>query len=186
MPARFKSRDFIPPYGLFFYETHGERAVARTMVEMLPKVRALMQKYSVPGTAEQELAAYMCPRMPDAGRYCEGPSLKPAHVLPLAAIANTLPYCSRRLVDFGEAARRMRACAKCPMHARDWCPTCSGHVSRMEAAFGGRRTKLPEDAVSGVCQCAKAYEMAICSVEYVKGEPVWEGAPATCWRNADV
>lgn len=185
-PTWFRTVNFIPPYGVFFYETHGEKVTGRTFLEIEPKVRALMAKYSIKGLPEQEVAAYMCARMPDPGRYCRGSEVKAPHVRPREAISNSLPYCSRRLVDFAEISRRLRICAACPMHARDWCPTCSGHVSRMEAAFGGRRPKQPEDAVSGVCQCAKAYEIAIASVEYGKDEAAWEGAPDTCWRKSDV
>lgn len=182
----FNTVNFIPPYGLFFYETHGEKVVGRTFLEIEPKVRALMAKYSIPGLPEQEVAAYMCPRLPDSGRYCRGKTVAPRHVRPQEAIANSLPYCSRNLVDFAEISRRLRICAKCPKHARDWCPTCSGHVAKMESAFGGRRPRQPEDAVSGVCQCAKAYEIAIASVEYAKDEATWDGVPGTCWRKTDV
>lgn len=182
----FKDVNMVPPGGLFFYETHGERVVGRTFLEIAPKVRALMAKYGIRGLAESEVAAYMCPRIQDPGRYCRGPAAPAAHVPAPAAIANSLPYCSRRVVAFDEIERRMRVCQKCPKHARDWCPTCSGHVSRMMAAFGGRRPKLPEDSTSGVCQCAKAYEIAIASAEYEKGEKAWEGVPETCWRNGDV
>lgn len=182
----FKTVNFIPPYGLFYYETHGEKVVGRTFLEIEPRVRALMAKYGIPGLPEQEVAAYMCARMPDSGRYCRGAAVAKEHVRPAEAIRNSLPYCSRPLVDFGEISRRLRVCAACPRHARDWCPTCSGHVSKMESAFGGRRPKQPEDSVSGVCQCAKAYEIAIASVEYGKDEPVWGGVPDTCWRKANV
>lgn len=182
----FRDVNFLPPGGLFFYETHGERVVGRTFLEIAPKVRALMAKHGIPGLAESELAAYMCPRMPDPGRYCRGARVPLAHVVPHVAIANSLPYCSRRVVAFDEIERRMRVCSACPKHRRDWCPTCSGHVSRMMSAFGGRRRKVPEDTLAGVCQCAKAYEMAIASVEYGEGDKVWDGVPDTCWRKTGV
>lgn len=182
----FRDPNFPPPGGMFFYETHGERVAARTFIEIAPQVRALMAKYNIPGTAEMELAAYMCPRIPDAGSYCRGATVPSAHVVPHVAIKNSLPYCSRPVVPFDEIERRLRACAKCPHHRRDWCPTCSGHVSQIMSAFGGRRKKVPEDTLSGVCQRAKAYEMAIASVEYGEGEPAWEGTPGTCWRNTRV
>lgn len=185
----FKDVNFIPPQGMFFYASHGETAVGRTFLEIEPKVRAIMARHGITGvTPEQEVAAYMCARMPDPGRYCRGgASEKPEHVRPHDAIANTLPYCRReKLVDFAEMSRRMRVCAACPMHARDWCPTCAGHVSRMNEEFHDRRTKVPEDTTSGVCQAARAYEMAIAAVEYDRGEPVWVGVPDTCWRKTDV
>lgn len=185
MGVMFKDVNNVPPGGLYFYETHGEKAVARTFLEIAPKVRALMRKYNIPGLAEEAVAAYMCPRIPNPGAYCTGGEVPRAHVTARDAIANSLPYCRRPVVAFDEIERRMRICAKCPAHKRDWCPTCTGHVSRMMDAFGGRRTKLPEDAVSGVCQRAKAYEIAICSAEYAKGEKPWEGIPELCWRNRD-
>lgn len=186
MPVFFKESNFVPPGGLFFYEAGGERAVGRTLVEILPKVRAINARHGIQGTAEAALAAYMCPRIPNAGAYCRGADVPGAHVLPHAALRASMPYCRRHVVAFDVIERRMRACQACPRHARDWCPTCSGHVSAMLNAFGKRRTALPEDTLSGVCQCAKAYEIAIASVEYGEDEPVWEGVPDTCWRKVDV
>ena len=182
----FVDSNVIPPGGLFFYEAHGERATGRTLVEILPKVRAIMARHGIPGLAESALAAYMCPRIPNPGMYCRGPQVPSAHVRPHVAIKESLPYCRRQVAAFDEISRRMRICQECPAHAREWCPTCSGHVSAMMSAFGKRRTELPEDTLSGVCQCAKAYELAIASVEYGEDEPVWEGVPDTCWRKADV
>ena len=175
-----------PPGGLYFYETHGVKVTGRTFLEIEPKVRSLMAKFHISGTPEMEVAAYMCPRIPNPGAYCKGSTVEAPHVRPNVAIATSLPYCERQVVAFDEIERRMRVCAKCPEHARDWCPTCTGHVSRMKSAFGSRRPELPEDTVSGVCQCAKAYEIAITACEYGKDEKVWDGAPDTCWRKTDV
>lgn len=176
----------VPPGGLYFYETHGEKVTARTFLEIAPKVRALMEKYHIGGLAETEVAAYMCPRIPNPGAYCRGEMVPEAHVRPHVAIKESLVYCKRRVVDFDVISRRMRVCSTCPCHKREWCPTCSGHVSAMMTAFGGRRPAVPEDTLSGVCQCAKAYEIAIASVEYGKDDKVWEGVPDSCWRNRDV
>ena len=175
-----------PPGGLYFYETHGERVVARTFIEIEPKVRALMEKYGIKGLPEVEVAKYMCPRIPNPGAYCRGSNVTAAHIRPHAAIVNSLPYCKRQPVAFDIIERRLQICHDCPQHARDWCPTCSGHVSRILHEFNGKRTSLPQDKLSGVCQCAKAYEMAIASVEYGDDEKIWEGAPDTCWRKKDV
>ena len=176
----------VPPGGLYFYETHGERVAARTFIEVEPKVRRLMEKYGIGGMPEMEIAKYMCPRIPNSGMYCRGPSVEPAHVRAFDAIGHSLPYCTRQVVSFDVVERRLQVCHSCPKHARDWCPTCSGHVARIMDAFGNRRPALPADSVSGVCQCAKAYEMAIASVEYEGDEKIWDGAPDTCWRNKDV
>lgn len=175
-----------PPGGMFFYETHGERVAARTYIELEPKVRRLMEKYGITGLPEEEVARYMCSRIPDPGSFCRGAEIIAAHVRPHTAIENSIPYCRKQTVAFDVIERRLQICQGCPKHARDWCPTCSGHVSRILAEFNGRRTQLPQDKLSGVCQCAKAYEMAIASVEYGEKDKKWDGAPDTCWRNKDV
>lgn len=182
----FRDVNNPPPGGLYFYETHGEKVTARTFIEIAPKVRALMAKYGIKGIAENELAAYMCPRLPNPGAYCRGETVPLAHVVPHVAIKESLPYCARRVVDFDVISQRMRVCAECPQHKRDWCPTCNGHVALMRSAFGSKRPPVPEDTLAGVCQCAKAYEMAIASVVYEPDEPVWVGAPSTCWRKTNV
>ena len=182
----FIDNNFIPPGGLFFFEAAGERATGRTFVEIIPKVRAILARHGIKGFAESLLAEYMCPRMPNPGAYCRGELVPAAHVRPHVAIRESLPYCKRQVVAFDVIERRMRKCQECPMHKREWCPTCTGHVSSMMQAFGKRRTALPEDTLSGVCQCARAYELAIASVEYGEKEPVWEGVPDTCWRKTDV
>lgn len=185
-PLFFVDVNRPPPGGMFFYETHGERVAARTFLEIRPRVMALMRKYGIPGLAEQEVAAYMCPRIPDAGSFCRGPSAPKAHVTAREAISNSMKYCSGHVEPFDRIERRLRICQKCPKHARDWCPTCAGHFSRMLDGFGGRRPKLPEDTLSGVCQCAKAYEMAVASIAYSPEDPVWEETPDSCWRKHDV
>lgn len=182
----FKDVNMLPPGGWFFYEVNGEHVQARTFLEIAPKVRALMNKYGIKDTAEAAVASYMCPRIPNPGRYCRGAAVPAAHVVPHVAIANSLPYCKRRVVPFDQIERRLRICAACPHHKREWCPTCTGHVSAMMSAFGGRRKPLPEDTLAGVCQKAKAYEHAIASVDFEEGEPVWEGTPDTCWRKTGV
>lgn len=187
-PVFFKDVNFLPPGGLFFYERDGERVTGRTFLEIAPKVKAILARHGIATSVEAEIADYMCARMPDPGRYCRGASVAVQHVTPHVAIANSMPYCSpaRQVVAFDEVERRLRVCSACPKHRRDWCPTCSGHVSRMMSAFGGRRRKVPEDTLAGVCQCAKAYELAIASVEYGEGDKVWDGVPDTCWRKTGV
>ena len=182
----FRDINVVPPGGLFFYETHGERVSARTFLEIKPKVMALMEKYNIPGIAEAEVARYMCSIIPNAGAYCKGKNVEPEHVRPSEAVRNSIPYCSRQVVPFDKIEQRLRTCAQCKRHARDWCPTCTGHVTTIMNLFNGRRKDLPEDTLSGVCQSAKAYEIAIASIEYDKDESVWDGAPDTCWRYEDV
>ena len=90
---RFTSTAFTPPQELFFYETHGRKAVGRTLAEIAPKVRALMERFSIDGAPEDAVAEYMCPRIP--GLPCERPRGAPADgVRPPEAWRNSLPYCA--------------------------------------------------------------------------------------------
>ena len=182
MPVFFRNVN-IAPQGGFFYETHGEKVAAPTYVEIEPKVRALMRKYNIPGTVEQEIAGFMCPRIHEAPSLCTGNFSKVDSIMPREAMKRSEEYGNRQVVPFDEVERRLRVCLKCPKHTREYCVTCTGHMNRVLMMFGGRRTAVPEDRGSGICKCARAYEAAITSVEYGKDEPVWVGAPDTCWRK---
>ncbi len=186
-PIFFKDVNNPPPGGLWFFETNGEKVVAHTYLELERQVIALMKKYNIQGFPESVIAEYMCSRIPNAGAYCRGANVPAPHVGPKDAIKYSEPYCRRQVVPFDEIERRLRICAQCSKHARDWCPTCTGHMTRIHNLLAAKgRPELPEDSLSGVCQCAQAYEAAIASVEYTKDEEIWSGAPNTCWRNQDV
>lgn len=174
-----------PPEG-FFFEAEGERIVGRNWLEFEPKLRNVMSRHHIPGLPESVLARFMAPHLSDPGRYIRGPRVVKAEVRGPEALENSMPFVARPVVPFDRIERRIAACSKCPKHYRGWCPTCSGHVRRMHQAFGGRRPELPCDVATGVCRCTKAYEYAMCSVEYGADEKIWEGAPETCWRYHDV
>lgn len=184
MPNFFRNVN-IAPRGGFFYETHGEKVSAPTYVQIEPKVRALMRKYGIPGTVEQAVAGYMCPRIPEAASLCTGPVSRAAdYVMPREAMANAEKAAAgRHVVPFDEIERRLRVCLSCPKHTREYCVTCTGHMQRIMLLFNGRRPSVPEDRGSGICRCARAYEAALASVEYGPGDKVWDGAPETCWRH---
>ena len=182
MPVFFKNVN-IAPHGGFFYETHGEKVSGAHFCDIEGRVRALMRKYGIPGTVEQVVAEYMCPRIPEAGYLCSGVVPKAASVLPHEAMKNSEAYCGRQVVPADEIMRRLQTCMKCPRHTREFCVTCTGHMNRILLSFNGRRMAVPEDRGSGICRCARAYEAAMASVDYGPDEPVWEGAPDTCWRR---
>ena len=175
----------VPPEG-YFFEAGGERIVGRNYMEFEPRLRALMRKHRIPGLPESVLATFMAPHLADPGRYVRGPAVRAAEVRGPEAFENSVQFLTKPVVPFGKIERRIAACTKCPMHYRGWCPTCTGHIERIRRAFGGARPALPCDAATGVCRCTKAYEAAMCSVEYGADEKIWEGAPDTCWRYNDV
>lgn len=173
----------VAPQGGFFYELNGEKVTGRYFCDIEPKVRALLRKYRLTLSAEEAVAEYMCPRIPEASWMCTGGFTK-AKIQPSEALKNSkLISEGRDVVPFDEIERRLRTCMACPMHTREFCVTCTGHMERILLYYGGRRQKVPEDAGSGICRACKAYESAVASIEYRKDEAVWEGVPDTCWRK---
>lgn len=181
-PVYFKNVNSTPAGG-FFYELNGEKVTGRFFCEIEPKVRALLRKYGRTETAEEAVAGYMCPRIPEASWLCTG-NFKKSKILPAEALKNAIWLTEGHdVVPFDEIERRLRICLACPRHTREFCVTCTGHMERIMLLYAGRRPKVPEDAGSGICKCAKAYESALVSVEYRDSDPVWEGLPDTCWRK---
>lgn len=183
--TRIRSKLAAPPGSLFFYERNGVRVEERSYDAAVSAVSRLLSAMGVKADAELELAAYMCPRIGrDASWFCVSDSPQKPEVTPREAVENSLAAVAGRLVaPFDRIERRLAVCRGCPRHERNWCPTCAGHFERILVSLSGRRPRLPADRLAGVCACAKAYESALCSVDYKTGEPVWEDAPDTCWRR---
>lgn len=187
MKPRFANPYAVPPGGKFFCELNGRKYEGRNLQEICAKVRPAMVAFGIPGTAEEIIAAYMCPRLgPGGSWFCKGDFENSNSVRSGEALENSEPFFKRRLVPFDVIERRIARCMECRQHYRGWCLTCTGHLDRILSGFGGSRPRLPQDIGTGVCKCARAYEMAIASVDYDVGEKVWEGVPEDCWRLRDV
>lgn len=159
----------------------------RNLQEICAKVRPAMVALGIPGTAEETVAAYMCPRLgPTGSWFCKGTFEHSDAVRAIEALENSERYFGMKVVPFDIIDARLAKCLACRKHFRGWCLTCNGHLDRVLRGFGGSRPRLPRDIGTGVCTCARAYEMAIASVEYGEKDAKWEGVPETCWRNADV
>lgn len=170
----------------YFFELNGERVEGRHFCDIENRVRAMLRKAGMTCTAEEAVAAYMCPRIQEAGWACKGmPVGSRPHILPADALRNSVTaVAGRHVVPFDEIERRIRICLGCQKHTREYCVTCTGHLERIMAMFSGKRPRVPEDSGSGICTCAKAYESAIASVDFKNSESVWEGVPDTCWRKS--
>lgn len=170
-----------PPGGKFFWEHDGEIIEARYWFDMEPRVLAHMRQHGMVGDPARIVAEYMCPHMPDW--YCSG-GVNHSNVIRVQEAKTTAsPYFQKSTVAFDELSRRLQICSRCPMHQRSFCLTCTGILDWVQAGFGGRRVRVPEDKPSGVCQCAKTFESVIAAVDYTD-EGIWEGVPDTCWRRS--
>lgn len=177
VPVRFKSTMCPPPGGMFYLEVGGERVQSRDWFEMRRLAAQLLAKHGDRRTPEAAVAEFMCPDMPSW--YCTAGGR--STIMSAEARENAKPYFSKHLVAVDEMARRLTACRSCPKHSRNVCLTCTGHLQWLLAGFGGRRPRLPEDSLSGLCLSAKTFEIAPTSVD---GElPAWEDVPDCCWRN---
>lgn len=180
--AYFRNANLVPRGG-FFFELNGEKVSARHFCDIERPVADMLRRAGLTCTVEEAVANYMCPRIDEADWFCTG-NFHASKIRPAEALKNTVAIVpGRDVVPFDEVEHRLRICMSCPMHTRDFCVTCTGHLERVLSMFGGRRTTVPEDAGSGICKCCKAYESGIASVVYADGDKIWEGAPDICWRN---
>lgn len=180
---RFTQTFATPPGGLWFFQIGDDRFAHPVYDIALREVARLLKKHNDPRPAPRALAEFMCPHMPPW--FCEGPVAHSPVIHAKDAAAKAHPYFSRTLVPADIVTRRMEACQDCKMHRRDFCLHCTGYDSWVREGFRNRRPPLPVDAASGCCTCTGTFEMAMASVEYGKDEPVWEGAPETCWRRLE-
>lgn len=175
--VRFKSVMCPPPGGTFYFEAAGERVEAADWRQMRRLVVPLLARTGDRRTAEAAVAEFMCPDMPSW--YCTVGGRKT--LLSDEAKANARRYFGMHLVTPAEMARRLSACRSCPKHSRNVCLTCTGHYQWLLAGFAGRRPRLPEDSLSGVCLAAKTFEIAPSSVDGPL--PEWDDVPGCCWRR---
>ena len=182
--ARFVQTAYtVPPGGAWFFQI-GDDRVAHPVYEIaLKRVDELLKKHGDKRPAAQALAEFMCPHMP--ARYCAGAVKHSPVIHPTDAAKAVRPFFSRALIPVDIVTRRLEICQDCRKHRRDFCLHCTGYDEWVRAGFDHKRPPLPADEASGCCECTGTFEMAMASVEYDKDEPVWEGAPETCWRRLE-
>ena len=183
-PARFvQTACTVPPGGAWFFQIGDDRVAHPVYDIAVRQVGQLLRKHGDPRSATQALAEFMCPHMP--AWFCAGEVAHSQAICAKDAAAAARPFFSRTLVPADIAARRMEICQSCGKHRRDFCLHCTGYDEWVREGFRHRRPALPVDDASGCCTCTGTFEMAMASVEYGKDEPVWEGAPETCWRRLE-
>lgn len=181
-PPRFcQTASIVPPGGSWFFQLGDEKVSSPVYELALRRVDALLKAHGVKTPADVALAEFMCPHMPKW--FCEGDVGHSPVISVKDATKAALPYFGMRMVPADVITRRMEECQACPMHRRDFCLHCNGLDEWIAQGFGLKRPALPADAASGCCSCAKTLEAVIASVEYAKGDSIWEGVPETCWRN---
>lgn len=182
MSISFNNKFATPPGGMYVYELQGQVVQDRSILMMEQKIRDLHDKCGVPLTMAPEylLAEQMCPQMPMG--FCSKPvGIKRYDINECRENARfyyTMPMTTRDVIEL-----RLGTCVQCPKNDRMICLTCTGLIDEVKRGFGGRREKLPQDAAVSVCLCAKTLGAVVTSVDYPADMPVWEGTPATCWRN---
>jgi len=179
--AKIRSFQVPPPGGEFFCVVNGERVSDRYWFRLRKKVVELMTKHGIVGTPEQLTAESMCPYMPDW--FCEGVAAH--HVVRMNEAKDVArEYFQKALVTFDEVSRRLQVCAGCPKHDRSLCLTCTGLMNWILVSFGNRRIGVPEDKMTGTCECARTFTAVAASVKYDKDDKIWEGVPDNCWRKS--
>lgn len=180
--AIINPRSTVPPTGKWEFQLGDDRYESPVYDLVLRHTGEILAKHGLKIPAAQALADYMCPRLPKWMCTGRGPHLD--LLLAKEAQKEAYSYFVRQMETVDVIMRRMEVCTTCPKHRRDFCLHCGGYDTWIYDGFGGRRTRLPPDDASGCCSCARTFEAAIASVTYSAEEPVWEGAPKTCWRYA--
>ena len=178
MSARFKSVMCPPPGGKFYFELNGERVEARDWFTMRGLVSALLERHGVKAVPEEVVARYMCPDMPDW--YCTEGGRKTFTMK--EARTNAAQYFQKNIVPYDEMVRRLAVCRQCRQHDRNVCLTCTGNLQWITDRFQGRRRRIPDDDLSGICRSAATFESVVTAVE-VSELPEWSGVPDGCWRK---
>lgn len=170
----------VPPPGrLMFCEVAGRRYEDTYWPRLRKVVYEALREANDPRTPEECASDTMCPYMP--GWYCSGlPERKVVRMREAKDKAKQL--FAKPVVTFDEISRRLRVCADCPRHDRSLCLTCTGMLRWINDGFGGRRTAVPEDRLSGTCTCCGTFTAAAAAVDYGDEPSDWEDVPDTCWR----
>lgn len=170
----------VPPPGREYFCDVGGRRYSDTFWPRLRKTVSSALAAAGDSRSPEECASdTMCPYMP--GWYCSGlPEKKVVRVK--EAKDNARSLFAKDVVTFDETARRLRVCFDCPKHDRTLCLTCTGLLNWINAGFGGRRTPVQEDRLSGTCPCCGTFVAAAATVDY-GDEPAWGDAPDNCWRK---
>ena len=181
-----------PPGGRYFYERGNRRVSAIGRDAAIAEVSRILSVEGIDADPEEELATYVCSSLDPMSRapLCEPVATSappgPPPVTPKEAVENSVAMCRGRNVEtFDRIESRLAVCLRCPEHERRWCPSCAGHFEKVMVSLSERRPRLPLDRMTGVCRRARAYESAVCSLHYGPDDPVWDGVPGTCWRNAE-
>lgn len=179
---RFVStRSTVPPSGFWFFSYGDDHYESPLYDDTVRHVAEILRKHGVDADPVKALADYMCPQLP--AYFCVGDGPSSPVVSPRDAKDNAIAYFGKDVEPIDTVTSRMEVCLMCPKHRRDYCLHCHGYDSWIYDGFRGRRPKLRVDDASGCCTCAKTFEAVVASVAYNDGDPVWEGAPETCWRN---
>ena len=168
-----------PPGGKWFWQDPEHSFAASSLDVVVGQVGAVLRANGDRSDPEQAVLAYMAPRMPRGwATGWDGPK-KPT-ISDYVRVARK--YFGRRVSRVDRIKTRMDVCRRCPAMSREMCLTCSGVPAAVTKWFSGQRPPLPGDGQSGICRCASTFNMVVASVDYDEGEPVWDGAPPTCWR----
>ena len=181
MQAKVRAFNQIPPGGEWFAVINGEKESDKHWLRLRPRVVELMAKHGVTGTAEEVVAASMCPYMP--AWFCEGVNDGRKVVQMKEAKETAKEYFPLPVVPFDEISRRLQICSGCKKHDHTLCLTCTGLLRWLIASFGNRRTAVPEDKLSGTCECSRTFAAVAASVDYPETGFDWEGVPDNCWRK---
>jgi len=179
MSSRFRSVDYYPPGGLYWYQDKHGRVEGRYKTDMITGVRNLFRRSGrdIPHDPWGLVMECMCPFLPDGA--CNEPSgVKVVRMQEVRDNTRTLFHKPNTSYDIIES--RLLKCQSCPKHSRTFCPGCVGFSVWIKKGFDGRREAIPIDQVCGVCTVDCVLASAVATLE--DPPKLGEEAPNGCWR----
>jgi hypothetical protein len=177
---QFRSTMTVPPGGEWFWGDQNHYVSDPDFHTAVEKVRSVLKEIGSTVSPEVAMLEYMCPRMPRG--FCYGFE-GPAAVTASDYLGSAAPYFKMPVALVDDIVHRIEKCKSCPMFdGNDLCLTCRHLDDVIYTKFDGRRVRLPGDRRTGICKCAKTFNMVVASVVYPENSEVWEGTPPTCWR----
>lgn len=182
MANRFKSRDYRPDDGWYWYTDGDVEIRDTTRFGITNKVEAYLRSRgeAPPPDPFALVMECMCPHLPDG--VCTDPSTV-KRVTMREVKGNSGKFFGKPAATNDEIARRLSICHSCPLHDRKFCPGCSGLPEWVSLGFGGTRKPLPADLASGVCKADNTLISAAATPAGVTPFKLGEEAPDGCWRK---
>lgn len=181
---RFISNRVVPPGNMYFFEVPETKVVFKhpSWMTLVKQVQAHYHEngLEVPKNLDALIEDGMCRVLPEG--FCHGddegrPRRKAVTMSSIRKATMELAAGNDRVTP-GEAERRARTCANCPLNDKTACTSCTGMQAWARKLAG--RSVMGLDSALGICQVDCT---ALSAKVHMSEIPEDEDYPDNCWRK---